>query len=118
MANTVNISEWRGADIVDRSGEKIGKLEDVYYDTETDEPVFLAFKSGMLGRHLGFVPFANGTVGRAYVRVAYDKGMASDGPTIETGGELSVDDEGRLFGYYGLEYSPASTQTARRLARR
>jgi hypothetical protein len=30
MANHENIGEWHGKDLVDRDGEKIGKLEDVY----------------------------------------------------------------------------------------
>jgi len=34
-----NVAEWHGKMIVDRNGEKIGKLQGVYVDVETDEPV-------------------------------------------------------------------------------
>jgi hypothetical protein len=44
--------------LVDRDGEKIGKLEDVYVDVETDEPMFGTVKEGLIGRHLTFVPLA------------------------------------------------------------
>ncbi len=36
MANKENLSEWRGKPLVDRDGEKLAKLEDVYVDTDTD----------------------------------------------------------------------------------
>jgi sporulation protein YlmC with PRC-barrel domain len=42
--------------LVDRNGEKIGKLQDVYVDVETDEPQFATVKEGIIGRHLTFVP--------------------------------------------------------------
>jgi sporulation protein YlmC with PRC-barrel domain len=35
-----NIAEWHGKQLVDCDGDKIGKLEDVYVDVETDEPMF------------------------------------------------------------------------------
>jgi sporulation protein YlmC with PRC-barrel domain len=34
------LAEWHGRKLVDRDGEKTGKLEDVYVDVETDEPAF------------------------------------------------------------------------------
>ena len=37
MVTHRNIAEWRGADLVERDGAKIGKLEDVYVDVETDD---------------------------------------------------------------------------------
>ncbi len=52
------IADWRGKQLIDRDGEKIGKLEDVYVDVETDEPVLGTVKEGRIGRHLTFVPLA------------------------------------------------------------
>ena len=37
MARYRNIAEWRGTDLVDRDGDKIGKLEDVYVDVESGQ---------------------------------------------------------------------------------
>ena len=34
------MAEWHGKMLVDRNGEKIGKLQDVYVDVETDAPQF------------------------------------------------------------------------------
>ena len=47
---------WRGRDLNDANGERIGRLEEVYFDVDTDEPQFGTVKEGWLGRHLTFVP--------------------------------------------------------------
>ena len=47
-----NVAEWHGKMLVDREGERIGKLQDVYVDAENDEPQFATVKEGLIGRHL------------------------------------------------------------------
>ena len=49
---------WRGQDVLDPQGDKLGKLEEIYYDTETDVPAFAAVKSGTLSKHLTIVPLS------------------------------------------------------------
>ena len=39
-----NVAEWHGKMLLDRDGERIGKLQDVYVDLETDEPQFATVK--------------------------------------------------------------------------
>ena len=47
------------------------------------------------------------------------KQQVQDAPNIEQHGEeLSVEDESALYHHYELNYSPASTESGRRLARR
>jgi sporulation protein YlmC with PRC-barrel domain len=55
---TWSVADWQGKMLVDRDGEKIGKLQDVFVDVETDEPQFCAVKEGFIDRHLTFVPLA------------------------------------------------------------
>ena len=52
---TWTVAEWHGKMLVDRDGENIGSLQDVYVDVETDEPQFATVKEGFFGRHLTFV---------------------------------------------------------------
>jgi sporulation protein YlmC with PRC-barrel domain len=40
------VAEWHGRMLVDLNGDRIGKLEDVYVDVETDEPQFATVKRG------------------------------------------------------------------------
>jgi uncharacterized protein YrrD len=68
-----DIAEWHGKELVDRDGEKIGKLEDVYFDIETDEPQFGTVKEGLIGRHLTFVPLTEITIGPDNLQVAVSK---------------------------------------------
>lgn len=51
MAKHQNLAEWQGKDLVDRDGHKIGKLENVYVDVETVEPMFGTVKEGLFARH-------------------------------------------------------------------
>lgn len=114
-----NIAEWRGKTLVDRDGDKIGKLEDVYVDVETDEPVFGTVKEGLFGRHLTFVPMAGLTIGPDELQVAVSKEQVKDAPNIEReGDELSSADESVLYHHYELNYLPPTTPSGRRLARR
>lgn len=118
MFEAANIREWRGHDVVDAEGHKIGELEAVYVDTGTDLPSFGTVKVGMPTRHrLVFVPLDQATVGPGYLKVSYDKKLVKDAPSIGTDGELPASDEEGIFKHYGLTYTP-STGGERRLARR
>src|SRR3954454_9418121 len=112
-----NIADWKGQEVVDPTGEKLGKLEEVYYDGETDEPTFAAVKSGLGSKSLTLVPLASASVGRDYVRVNRAKGEFKKAPSYDTDAELSLNDEAATFAHYGLEYAPAG-EGARRLAKR
>jgi uncharacterized protein YrrD len=114
-----NLAEWHGKMLIDRDGEKIGKLQDVYVDVETDEPQFGTVKEGLIGRHLTFVPLGGIKVGPDDLQVAVSKQQVKDAPNIEQHGEeLSQADESALYHHYELNYSPPNTQSGRRLARR
>jgi sporulation protein YlmC with PRC-barrel domain len=114
-----NLAEWHGKMLIDRDGEKIGKLQDVYVDVETDEPQFGTVKEGLIGRHLTFVPLSGIKVGPDGLQVAVSRQQVKDAPNIEQHGEeLSQADESALYHHYELNYTPPNTQSGRRLARR
>jgi uncharacterized protein YrrD len=119
MAHHQNIGEWHGKALVDRDGQKIGKLEDVYVDVETDEPMFGTVKEGLISRHLTFVPLAGITIGPDDLQMAVTKEQVKSAPNIELhGDELSRADESALYHHYQLNYTPPDTERGRRLARR
>ena len=114
-----DLSAWRGSDLIDRNGEKIGALQDVYFDVETDEPQFGTVKEGWLGRHLTFVPLVGVTVGPATLQVTVTKEEIKTAPNLALeGDELSGEEESALYHHYQLNYTPSDTQSGRRLARR
>jgi uncharacterized protein YrrD len=119
VAKHQNIAEWHGKDLVDREGKKIGKLEDVYVDVETDEPMFGTVKEGLFARHLTFVPLRAITIGPDNLRVDVSKDDVQGAPNIEMhGDELSQAGESALYHHYQLNYTPPNTESGRRLARR
>jgi sporulation protein YlmC with PRC-barrel domain len=119
MAKVRNLAEWRGKYLLDPDGDKIGKLEDVYVDVETDEPMFGTVKEGLFVRHLTFVPLGGVTVGPDDLQVTVTKEQIKDAPNIDLEGEeLSQADEATLYHHYALNYTPTSSPSGRRLARR
>jgi sporulation protein YlmC with PRC-barrel domain len=114
-----NVAEWHGKMLVDRNGEKIGKLQDVYVDVETDEPQFGTVKEGFISRHLTFVPLGGIQVGPGNLRVPVSRDQVRSAPDIEMhGDELSQTDESTLYHHFELNYTPIGTLSGRRLARR
>jgi PRC-barrel domain len=98
-----NVAEWHGKMLVDRDGERIGKLQDVYVDVENDEPQFATVKEGLIGRHLTFVPLGGITVGPDDLQVTVTKEQIKSAPNIEQHGEeLSQADESALYHHYEL----------------
>jgi uncharacterized protein YrrD len=119
VAQHLNIAEWHGKDLVDRNGDKIGKLEDVYVDVETDEPMFGTVKEGLFARHLTFVPLGGLTIGPDNVQVTVSKEQVEAAPNIDMhGDQLSEVGESALYHHYQLNYTPPDTPSGRRLARR
>jgi sporulation protein YlmC with PRC-barrel domain len=114
-----SVAEWHGKMIVDRNGEKIGKLQDVYVDVETDEPQFATVKEGFIGRHLTFVPLGGIRIGPEDLQVSVTKDKVRSAPNIEMHGEeLSQADESALYHHFEMNYTPPDTESGRRLARR
>ncbi|WP_326691517.1 MULTISPECIES: PRC-barrel domain-containing protein [unclassified Streptomyces] len=113
-----DIREWRGHDVVDEDGHRIGSLESVYVDTASDQPSFATVTVGVPTRHrLAFVPLAGASVGPGYVKVGFPKSQVKGAPSIGTDGVLPAEDEAAVFGYYRLHYTPGASGE-RRLARR
>ncbi len=114
-----NVADWHGKMLVDSDGEKIGKLQDVYVDVETDEPQFATVKEGFIDRHLTFVPLGGIQIGPDDLRVTVTKEQVRSAPEIDMHGEeLSQADESTLYHHFELNYTPIKTESGRRLARR
>jgi PRC-barrel domain len=63
MFEAGDIRDWRGHDVLDTDGHKIGKLESIYVDTGTDLPAFATLTVGLPPRQrLAFVPLTGATV--------------------------------------------------------
>jgi uncharacterized protein (TIGR02271 family) len=111
MPDINEVTRWRGQTLLGSDGEKIGKIEDVYLDQQTDQPEWLAVKTGLFGGGVSFVPLAEASPSGDEVRVPYDKDQVKDAPHADADGQLSQDEEARLYRHYGLDYSEAGSDS-------
>jgi hypothetical protein len=109
MINAEHIEDWRGKDVVDPDGVSLGKLQEVFYDKDTQTPILLAAKSGMLSRKVKLIPVDGSRVGPDYVRVAHDKAsvdLSPDGTPDLAPNAQELDTIGEA---YGLRFSERVT---------
>ena len=112
-----DLSDWKGTSVIDVHSEQLGKLDELYYDVETDTPAFASVRSGLTGKHFKLIPLAGASVARGHLRVAVERDAVKQAPGFGRDAELSLDDEAGVYDFYELPYNPAG-QGARRLARR
>jgi uncharacterized protein (TIGR02271 family) len=111
MIEREGILDSRGATVVDSDGDRIGTVEDIYLDQNTDEPEWVVVKTGLIGSRVSFVPLAEATQEGSDIRVPYDKDRVKGAPSMDPDGELSQAEEAELYSYYGLSYSEQSSDT-------
>ena len=97
----VKIANFRGRAVFDRSGVKLGTLDDYYKDDITGRPLWLRVKGRRLGH--GFFVALHGAkpTGRG-VTVAFDEDFVKHAPSINHKGPLSKDEDDQLARYYSM----------------
>jgi uncharacterized protein (TIGR02271 family) len=103
--------EWRGRDVVDSSGDKIGSLEEIYLDSDTGQPEWATVNTGLFGLKQSFIPLADAEPTRGKVVVPYTKDQVKDAPSIDPDGELSAEEEESLYSHYGVGYEQPAVET-------
>jgi uncharacterized protein (TIGR02271 family) len=111
MPNLDELQAWNGRDLIDRDGDKIGSISDVYLDDETGQPEWLTVKTGLLGTRESFVPTAEARAEGDTVRVPYEKSQVKDAPNVDADGALSQEEEARLYRHYGLDYTERTSDS-------
>jgi sporulation protein YlmC with PRC-barrel domain len=95
-----------GAELLDGSGDKVGKIGQIYLDDITGDPEWATVNTGLLGMNKSFVPLAQADRAGQAVRVPYEKSTITDAPDILLGdGHLDESQERELYAYYGLDYA-------------
>jgi uncharacterized protein (TIGR02271 family) len=111
MSMTEEITNYRGATLVDRDGGKIGSIDEIYLDQETRRPEWLAVKTGLFGTRLSFVPISEASLNGDEVRVPYEKAQVKDAPNVDADGQLSQQEEAELYRHYGLDYGESRSDS-------
>ena len=89
--------------VVDRSGEKIGKVDDLFLD-ENNQPEYFGVKMGFLGTSSTLIPVDITTVDeeRGFVEVSQSKDSVKNGPAFDDDREITPEYENEVRSYYGL----------------
>jgi len=114
MADAMTIgqlSEARGLPVYDSAGEKIGAVEEIFYDEQTDRPEWVGIGTGFFGTKRVLVPVEGADLrGGEGLYVPYTKDQVKDAPDIDAD-EVSQETESRLYSHYGLGYSEQRSDT-------
>jgi sporulation protein YlmC with PRC-barrel domain len=107
------ILDWRGRTVVDRKGEKLGKVGDLYLDEATDRPAYAGVRTGLLGRHESIVPLEGIQERDDELVVPHDAELVRDAPTLDPdAGVLDDDAQQRLARHYRTDAGPATRGSA------
>jgi uncharacterized protein (TIGR02271 family) len=111
MLNEQDVQNVIGSTAVDRDGDKIGKVGQLFLDDETGRPEFVTVNTGLFGNKETFVPAADATIAGDQVTLPFDKATIKGAPNVDAeGGHLDHDEERRLYEYYGMGYDKSDTR--------
>ena len=105
------VAQWRGANVIDQSGDKVGTVEEIYLDQQTDKPEWALVKTGMFGGKSTFVPLTGASPKGDNLQVPYETDRIKGAPKIDPEQELSQSEEQELYSYYGLDYGESRSDT-------
>ena len=107
MPSPLEVRDWHELDVVSSDGQPVGKLIDVYVNNDSGEPEFLLVASGFLHNRLHLAPAAGATRSEDAVALAVTKEAVDGAPHIAADGDLTTDEERRLYEHYDLgDYAP------------
>ena len=104
MTNVSEVLEWHGRTVVATDGDKLGKIEEIYFDQETDRPEWALINTGMFAGKSSFMPLEGATSDGEQVVAPYNKDRVKDAPRFDPDGELSQREEAELYRHYGVDY--------------
>jgi hypothetical protein len=102
MLNEEHARLLLGRDLLDRDGNPIGKISEVFVDDRTGEPTWVTVKTGWFGLSESFVPLNKVQWSDDRVQAAYDTATVKEAPRFPADQPLTPLDEDALYLHYGL----------------
>lgn len=97
-------ADWRGRKVLDRDGDKLGKLEAVYLDRQSDEPKWGLVNGGPF-RASKLVPLGEASDDGKELRIPVARGRVKRASEASGGEGLSAREESELDDHYGTTSS-------------
>ena len=112
MPETTEAYDFEGRTLVDADGEKIGKIDELYFDEVGGQPEWALVNTGLFGTKKTFVPIRSASPSGEDLEVPVTKQQVKDAPRIDADQELSEQEERQLFEHYGVPYTTEGSTTA------
>jgi hypothetical protein len=101
MPDLDTVLGWRGKTVLDRDGEKVGTLGDLYLDRETDMPAYAGVRTGLFKRRESIVPLEGAREVDDDLQLPFAAERIHEAPNVDPDVALSEDEEDRLHEHYG-----------------
>ncbi|MGI8460446.1 MAG: PRC-barrel domain-containing protein [Solirubrobacterales bacterium] len=97
---------WIGSRVDDIYGASIGKLEDIWMDPDSGEPLWLLVRDGRIGGRHTLVPFAQAASGAGHVWIPFEREVVRGAPAVRPSAPLSHELSDTLRRYYAESGHP------------
>lgn len=114
MDNTMDInqiSQLKGSKVLDKNGEVIGTLVNVWVD-QHEKPVWYSIASGMFGLNANFAPTQGSKINEEGIWVDYTKEKVHGSHAIDMDGDLTDAEAMQLYEYYGMSMNTTGGSTS------
>ncbi len=113
MASSMTMDQVRdlqGSTVYAQDGSKIGSVEEIFYDVDTNAPEWIGLGTGFFSSKRVLVPVVGASTTSDGVTVPYSKDMVKDSPDV-SGDEISEDMERQIYSYYGISASDSRSDS-------
>ena len=94
--------DWEGQTVLDREGEKVGRIEEIFLVEETGRPEWALVKVGRMKGHATMVPLSRARPSEQGIAVDVEKELISEAPEVPTDGEPDEQQVEALYRHYGI----------------
>ena len=102
MISPNEIDRIEGSTAYDTSGDKVGKVGQLYLDDETGQPEWVTVSTGFFGSSETFVPLEGASLESGNLRLGFEKEKIKNAPRVGADQHLDAAQEDELYRYYGL----------------
>ncbi|HEV7883047.1 MAG TPA: YhjD/YihY/BrkB family envelope integrity protein [Solirubrobacteraceae bacterium] len=96
--------DWEGQPMLDRSGDELGTIEEIYLVEETGRPEWAVVRLAGRGGRRTLVPLTAAAATGNGIRAAYEKRVVKDAPGIGGDAEPSMQQVADVYRHYGIAY--------------
>lgn len=102
---TYDVNALLSATAYGSDGDKIGKVEQVFLDDNTEEVTFVTVNTGLFGTKESFVPVDGAQQDGDRFVLPYTKDVIKDAPNVDADQHLSPAEEEEIYRYYKMNYA-------------